>query len=641
MSEQLCMGCMNTLPDSAEVCPVCGYPASGENPPLYLPVGTLLSDRYMVGRLLDIGGDSVRYLGYDRELRAPILIREFFPGTLCERGDNREVMVLGGCELPFREYLEKFRRHVRALARMRELPAMVPIYDIFEENRTVYAISEQEEGVPLDVRLAEIGGRMRWADARPLFMPLLSSLISLHAAGIYHLGICPGNLLIAPDGKLRLRGFYLPEARFASTDLTPSLPEGYAAPEQYSFDTDITGATDVYGLTATLFCTLTGMAPPIGSKRAKNSSDLFLSSEVARELPDQVAAVLFNGLQVNAAARIPSLTVLEDQLATAPAVTALLQDEEEETAADKAPTKKAPSGKTKTPLIIIGVVFALLILIGGGALFWLFSDSEEDPAPSEPTSSEDSVAPTGEDTFAIPSLLGENFFEVRNGVFNGNMKVEVDYMKYSKKKRGTILSQSPAPDSQLPAESVIKVVISAGQEDIEIPDVAGWQADQAKKYLEALGFEVDTVKVTGSKEKRGCVDKVSPDPGSTAKEGDVITLRVSNQDPTTTTASKPVDKTGLNLAISVAETLHQGDFTAKSWSAFETALNDAKDVAARSTVKQEEVDTAVNKLQQATQNLVRESTPNWTDQTEPEPTNTQPTDPSNPTDPSQTGSSEH
>ena len=613
MSDKLCMGCMNALPDDAETCPVCGYPAGGENPSQYLPVNTLLSDRYLVGRVLDVGGDSVRYLGYDRELRSPIMIREFFPGTLCERGENHAVLVLGGCELPFREYLDKFRRHVRALARMRELPAMIPIYDIFEENDTVYAVSEPEEGVTLESRLAEIGGRMRWADARPLFMPLLSSLISLHSAGIYHLGLCPQNLLIAPDGKLRLRGFYLPEARFASTEITPSLPDGYAAPEQYGFDTDITAATDVYGFVATLFRTLSGVVPPVGSKRAANSGDLFLSADVARELPDQVAAVLFNGLQVNAAARIPSLTVLEDQLATAPAVTALLQDEPEELPVK--PAKKDKSAKNKTPLIIIGVVFALLVLIGGGVLFWILSGSLDEVEDSTPSSSEDSSLST-EDTFAIPSLIGENFFEVRTGVFNGNMKVEVDYMKYSKKKRGTILSQSPDPDSQLPAESTIKVVISAGQEDIKIPDVAGWQADQAKDYLEALGFEVDTVKVTGSKEKRGCVDKVSPDPGSTAKEGDIITLRVSNQDPPTSTTSAPVTTTttaaiantaALDTTISIAETLQQTDFTEQSWTAFEAALDEARNVSVRVDVKQREVDAAVTHLNQAIRSLVRAS----------------------------------
>lgn len=525
MSEKLCPGCNRPLSDEAAICPVCGFTVGKENPLNYLPVGTLLSGRYAVGGVLENGGDSGRYLGFDRESNAPIVIREFFPSTLCERGDDHRVVAMGGCESPFREYLEGFRRHVRALARMRELPAMIPTYDIFDENDTLYTVSEAEEGIPLETRLAEIGGRMRWADARPLFMPLLSSLISLHAAGIYHLGICPDNLLIAADGKLRLRGFYLPEARFAGSDLTPSLPEGYAAPEQYGLDTDITGATDVYGLIATLFRVLTGMAPPVGSKRARNGNDLFLSAEVARELPDQVATVLFNGLQVNPANRIPSLKVLEDQLSTAPALAALLDEEEE------AP---AEPSKSRTPLIIIGVVSALLILLGVGALIWILGGSTDEPAPAPSSSApESSVAPS-EDGYAIPSLLGENYYEVRNGAFNGNMTVEVEFLKYSNKEAGTILSQSPEPNEYLPANSTIKVVISAGQEELEVPEVTEWKYAHARKYLEALGFEVELVKIIGSEYDRGLVDRCEPEPGKTVKQGDLVTLYVSDQDPTTT-----------------------------------------------------------------------------------------------------------
>lgn len=536
MSEKLCAGCHRPLADDTVICPTCGFTVGRENPSPYLPIGTLLSERYAVGRVLDVGGDSVRYAGYDREAGAPIVIREFFPSTLCERGDDPDVVILGGCEGTFAEYLEKFRRHARALARMRELPAMIPTYDIFEEHHTVYTISEAEEGIPLETRLAEIGGRMRWADARPLFMPLLSSLISLHAAGIYHLGLCPENLLIGTDGKLRLRGFYLPEARFASTDLTPSLPEGYAAPEQYGFDAAISGATDVYGLIATLFRVLTGMAPPAGSKRARNSNDLFLSADVARELPDQVAAVLFNGLQVIPENRIPSLKVLEDQLATAPALAALL-DEEEPVEPDTAPVPTSAS-KSRTPLIIIAVVSALLILLGVGALIWILSGSTGDDEPeSSITEPESSISMPEEDTYTIPNLVGENYYEVRNGVFNGNMTVEVEFLKYSNKEAGTILSQDPQPDTALPAESVIKVVISAGQEELEVPDVSGWKYAQARKYLEALGFEVDLVKITGSEQARGIVDRCEPEPGKTVKRGDLVTLYVSDQDPTTTTAS--------------------------------------------------------------------------------------------------------
>ena len=177
------MGCMNPLPDGRTECGICGYRTNGQNPPPALPVRTLLSDRYLVGKLLEIGGDAAVYLGYDEVLKAPIYIREFLPDTLCERNSDGSLTVIAGCEGSYREYADKFRSHARTLARMRELSAIVSVYDIFEQHNTVYTISEYCEGNTLETRLALAGGRIRWDEARPLFMPLLSALISLHSAG--------------------------------------------------------------------------------------------------------------------------------------------------------------------------------------------------------------------------------------------------------------------------------------------------------------------------------------------------------------------------------------------------------------------------------------------------------------------------
>ena len=84
--EKRCMGCMSPLPDDRQECGVCGYPAGGINPDGYLQVRTLLSGRYLVGRVLEAGGDSALYIGYDQVQEAPVSIREFFPETLCGRG---------------------------------------------------------------------------------------------------------------------------------------------------------------------------------------------------------------------------------------------------------------------------------------------------------------------------------------------------------------------------------------------------------------------------------------------------------------------------------------------------------------------------------------------------------------------------
>lgn len=77
--DERCMGCMSPLPAGREACGVCGYPAGGINPETYLQVRTLLSGRYLVGRVLEAGGDSALYIGYDQVQEAPVQIREFFP----------------------------------------------------------------------------------------------------------------------------------------------------------------------------------------------------------------------------------------------------------------------------------------------------------------------------------------------------------------------------------------------------------------------------------------------------------------------------------------------------------------------------------------------------------------------------------
>ena len=59
--DELCMGCMKPLPAGREECGFCGYPAGGINPEKYLQVRTTLSDRYLVGRVLEAGGQCLVY----------------------------------------------------------------------------------------------------------------------------------------------------------------------------------------------------------------------------------------------------------------------------------------------------------------------------------------------------------------------------------------------------------------------------------------------------------------------------------------------------------------------------------------------------------------------------------------------------
>lgn len=542
---ELCLYCMNPLPPHAAKCELCGHTVSEQNEPLYLRVRTVLSERYLVGRVLTAGGDSALYSGYDMVAKAPCEIREFLPDTLCERSLEGGLTVISGCEAAFEDYREAFRIHARALARMRDIAAMVPTYDIFEENNTVYTVTEKIGGISLESHLAISGGRLSWEEARPLFIPLLNAFVMIHATGMRHFGITPETLIMAADGKLHIRGFLLPDARKVGSDLKPQLNKGYSAPEQYGFHEHCDAPTDVYALTAVLFRVLTGNPPPDGMTR-KNASDLFVPSEVAETLPDYVKTALYKGLQVSPDKRIQTVEKLRDILSATPAVAELRRDKEKNDKDDDE-TDEPPERRIPGWLIPVSV-FVALLLVATLVVFLLFGRGNGDETPStsatNPTFS--TTTTTEADTtryYTVDKVVGQNYFEIAEESRSGDMTLEISSLKFSDAPKGQILEQSPAAGEKAVADTVIKLVISAGSQELRVPDVSGWKEDHARAYLEALGFTVkkQSVKLTVSSYEKGLVDSTEPAPNTKAPYGMEITLRVSDMELVTDPSLQPTD----------------------------------------------------------------------------------------------------
>lgn len=538
---ELCMHCLNPLPAHQTRCELCGHTISEQNGPQYLRVRTELSERYVVGLLLSAGGDSAIYAGYDTVAKAPCEIREYMPDTLCEREASGTLTVISGCENAFEEYKEAFRVHARALAHMRDVAAVIPTYDIFEENNTVYTVTEKVSGVSLESHLAISGGKLGWEEARPLFVPLLSAFMQLHKAGMRHYGISPETLIVAADGKLHIRGFLLPESRTVGSDLKPQLLPGYSAPEQYGFNQHCDTATDVYALTAILFRMLTGNPPPDGMTR-KSTSDLFVPTDVAQALPDYVKKALFKGLQVSFDKRLQTVEALRDILSATPAVAELRKDEE----ADDQPeeTEEPVRSSKKTVWLITIGVFVVLLAAAVLGVFLLFGGDEGDET-TQTTNSKPSFATTtttdADPTkyYVVDQVVGKNYFQIQDEFRTGEMTLELTSLQFNNAPRGTILSQTPEAGTQKEAGTVIKVIISAGSQELTVPNVAGWEEAHARAYLEALGFTVkpESILLNVSNYEMGLVDSVDPAVGTKLPYGSVIQLRVSNMITTTTTTT--------------------------------------------------------------------------------------------------------
>ena len=151
-----------------------------------------------------------------------------------------------------RELAERFRREATACAMLRS-EHIVQVYNLDEVEGAPAIVMEYVEGESLKDYLARTGDRSE-AFARTVAASVLKGLVAAHRQGIIHRDIKPGNIMVTPDGTVRITDFGL-----ASLLASPSLTvEGvlvgtpaYMSPEQ-ALGESLDVRTDLFSLGATL-----------------------------------------------------------------------------------------------------------------------------------------------------------------------------------------------------------------------------------------------------------------------------------------------------------------------------------------------------------------------------------------------------
>ena len=243
---KLCFGCMKPLSSGETICAHCGYDQNTTTLANYLKPGTLLHERFLIGKMLDANGESVTYIGFDTSVECKVRIREYFPEGLCSRVPNSSIINVNYEHLAqYKSLMAEYTELNKALARMRNLNHLNPAIDMFAENNTTYAVYEYLEGRTLLDYLKENAGELKWDTVRCIFSPLFTSLSLLHNAGVLHRGLSPETIFVTDKGEIKLTGFCISAVRTNDTELDAELFDGYAAPEQYFADRQQGTWTDV------------------------------------------------------------------------------------------------------------------------------------------------------------------------------------------------------------------------------------------------------------------------------------------------------------------------------------------------------------------------------------------------------------
>jgi serine/threonine-protein kinase len=183
-------------------------------------------------------------------------------------------------------FLERFRTEARSAALV-EHEGIANIYDYGEDTGSAFLVMELVPGESMS-RLLEREKRLPEAQVLDIVAQTSRALAAAHARGLVHRDIKPGNLLITPDGKVKLTDFGI--ARVG--DQVPLTKTGqvmgtvqYLAPEQATGKTS-TGATDLYSLGVVAYEALAGRRP----FRGENQMAIAMAhiNEMPPALPDSI-----------------------------------------------------------------------------------------------------------------------------------------------------------------------------------------------------------------------------------------------------------------------------------------------------------------------------------------------------------------
>ena len=569
----LCLGCMTNKGDSAE-CPRCGYVEGTPQVLPYLEPGTVLLDKYIVGKRLHANGEGVTYIGFDIANKKRVTVREYLPKTLCSRvKDDDNVVIASGNKLVYQDYKQDFMEIGRAVTKLSGLPAIIPVVEMFEANNTAYIVNDYVDGKPLE-EIIKRARRFTWEEARPLFMPLISTIISAHAIGLVHFGISPENIIMTRNGTLKLRGFGSPDAHLAETELEPNFYDGFSAIEQYSLEGKKGKWTDVYGMSAVIFYSLTGKRPPDAVSRSYEPR-LNMPAEVAQTIPTHVVTALAGGLQVKIDTRTHSMDELKEQLnnpvprrvepspVSAPAYGDSYVDEpnyEEEIPtrtvqqypaeqrrpaaqpAAAARREAAPAEEEEMSPYKYGIISGLIgfVVLGLIALICIHfivlpmideRNAQEDQHEAELyVSSQDTASAEEKDMVAVPDLINQEWSKVDGNEEYADFFIRLNKEEYDEKyEEGRIIAQTVKPGTMVAKNTPIGVIVSKGSKMRVVPNIIGKTVPEASAALEEVGLALgDQAEEYSDEYEMGQIIRLNGiEPGKKIQEGSMINVVVS------------------------------------------------------------------------------------------------------------------
>ena len=454
------------------------------------------------------------------------------------------------------EFRRRFHAESQAVA-MLSHPNIVSVYDVSHSDNIDYIVMELIEGITLK-QYMEQKGMLNWREALHFATQICKALEHAHSRGIIHRDIKPHNIMILKDGSVKVADFGIARVSSAQNTLTREALGSvhYISPEQ-ARGAQVDCRADLYALGVVMYEMLTGRPPydgdtPVSVAIQHINGHPTMPREINPSIPVGLEQITMHAMCADLASRYPSATrmlhdleefrkepnIVFDFSAEADSIDVqrLLNDPNYmpqnlgRTNAVKKPLAEAVAKKKQEEqdrraaqdasrrgsriAVIAGIVcIALAVLVICYFLYnyffsGLFSKTEEKP---------------------VPNFVGMMADSIRQEDYP-EFTISIDrYVVSEKYEAGVVVDQSPEADRQAKVGSTIKLTVSSGANEIQMPPLVNLTRQNAEQTLSALGLNLN-IQIDERKNDiytEGYVIETEPASGTPLTEGQTVTLIVS------------------------------------------------------------------------------------------------------------------
>lgn len=461
-----------------------------------LEKGLELRERYRIEKKLGQGGFSVTYLATDLRMQVPVTLKQYdMSKSLTEDEAKREAQLAAG---------------------FYDLEGIAAARDYFEEQGTFFIVMEYVDGINITDFIRQ-HGVMAGKEVLEKMRPILHSLSQIHEKGVIHRDISGDNLILSPDGKLKLIDFGAARQRVQDNGKPYTLiyKRGFAPIEQCQSHGVQGPWTDVYAVCCTMYFMLTGIVPDDAVDRMIHDRMYPLGNFMGTGLGRRESIAIMKGMAVEVKERYASINELYYELYNQKLERACSAETNwtyvENRGRRKNTTylirqverfyRRKRQGKKYLPVVVLAVflVMTVAFFVWRGSVMKNPEDESvvagsehtnivkagrtEEETPEEEDTKQPVVSPSETKQVRVKDYRGKSYSiiqkELKEYQENG-LKIRIK-KKYSAKKKGTILSQTPVSGHTYDSWEGVTLTLTVSKGEAPTPAPASTPNQDKKK----------------------------------------------------------------------------------------------------------------------------------------------------------------